>query len=410
MTRSRRLLLKLHWLLGITLGASLSFMALSGVTMSFEDEIMQWLTPQMRVSVPADTPPLPLSAALSALRQQRPGERLASLQIERQADRAWTAAFQRGKGQRNQRVLVNPYDGRILGEATGAAFFDTVRNLHRFLSPTGANPLGRWITGASAVSLIFFALSGLWLSWTAGGRQHSGLRPDFRLSGRAFYRRLHQVAGRWLALFYLISALSGLWWSSQWYREGVSWLLGSRAAPAARAVAHTDNAAPGTRAIAQTDDSAPAVRAVPPAGSAAAIVRAQPRAAIATPAVAWDRLWLQVMRIYGGDYQSVLLLIPPPGKTIRIRLLPTDAAHARALDNLMINPRTLAVEQHTRYRQQPVGDRLLGDMDPLHTGALFGLPGRIAMLLSSLCLPLFFVTGLLMYRIRRRQSATKDTR
>lgn len=370
MPRTRLILLRLHGFLGITLGASLSFMALSGVTMSFEDEIMLALSPQARVSVPADGERLSPAAMIERLRQQRPGERLMSLQVEQDADLAWTAAFQRQKGQRNQRVFVDPYRAVIQGEATGAVFFDTVRNLHRFLSPNGNNPTGRLITGASAVSLIFFALSGLWLRWSAGSRSlRDWLRPDFHLNGRALYRMLHQVFGSWLALLYLVSACSGLWWSSETYRQGLTWLL---------------------------SDSRPAT-----------VVAKKPQQE-KRPATEpdWQRVWQQVERQYGTHFQSALLLIPPPGKAIRIRILPQGAAHARALDELNINPRTLKVTRFAPYRDLSTGARMLTDMDPIHTGALFGLPGRIALVISSLCMPLFFVTGLLMYwkrRSRRRQ-------
>lgn len=370
MSLTRLVLLRLHWFLGITLGASLSFMALSGVTMSFEDEIMLALSPQARVSVPAEGQRLSPAVMIERLRQQRPGERLMSLQVEQQSDLAWIAAFQRQKGQRNQRVFVDPYRAVIQGEATGAQFFDTVRNLHRFLSPDGNNPTGRLITGASAVSLIFFALSGLWLRWSAGSRSlRDWLRPDFRLNGRALYRMLHQVFGSWLALLYLVSACSGLWWSSETYRQGLTGLL-------------SDNAAPPRVAKQAKGGKIPA---------------AEPD---------WQQVWQQVERHYGTHYQSALLLIPPPGKAIRIRVLPEGAAHARALDELSIPPHQPQIVHFSAYRDLSTGARILADMDPIHTGALFGLPGRIALLISSLCLPLFFVTGLLMYwkrRSRRRQ-------
>ncbi|MTD27694.1 PepSY-associated TM helix domain-containing protein [Erwinia sorbitola] len=367
MSRTRFILLRLHWFLGITLGASLSFMALSGVTMSFEDEIMLALSPQARVSVPAEGQRLSPAQMIDRLRELRPGERLMSLQVEQRADLAWTAAFQRQKGQRNQRVFVDPYRAVIQGEATGAAFFDTVRNLHRFLSPGGNNPTGRLITGASAVSLIFFALSGLWLRWSAGSRSlRDWLRPDCRLTGRALYRSLHQVSGSWLALLYLVSACSGLWWSSEAYRQGVTWLLSDGAAPVARMKK------PGEKQASATGPD-------------------------------WQRVWQRVEQQYGTHYQSALLLIPPPGKTIRIRVLPEGATQIRALDELTINPRTQQVTRFAPYRNQSAGERILTDMDALHTGALFGLPGRIALVISSLCMPLFFVTGLLMYRKRRRQ-------
>lgn len=369
MSLPRLVLLKLHWFCGITLGASLSFMALSGVVMSFEDEIMQSLSPQARVSVPQSGVRLTPGQLIVKLQRLRPGERLMSLQVEQVADRAWTAAFQRGKGQRNQRLFVDPYRGVIQGEATGARFFATVRNLHRFLSPTGHNSVGRTITGGSALCLIFFAFSGLWLRWSAGSRSlRDWLQPNFRLSGRSLYRMLHQVLGSWLVMLYLVSACSGLWWSSETWRQGVSWLLSDRPLP--------------TSVKTKTE-----------------------KASVVKPD--WDTVWQRVEERYGNDYQSALLFFPPPGKAVRIRVLALGAAHSRAFDELSINPRTLAVNRFSPYRHLSGGERILTDMDPIHTGALFGLPGRIALLFSSLCIPLFFITGLLMYWKRRRQRRLK---
>ncbi|KAA9000511.1 PepSY domain-containing protein [Affinibrenneria salicis] len=372
--RAHRLLRWLHWFLGLTLGGCLSFMALSGVMMSFEDEIMLAISPQTRVTAPGNSRPLPLNTLIASLREQRPQETLVSLQIERRADSAWSAAWKRQRGQRNLREFVDPYRGVLLGEANGAAFFATVRNLHRYLAPGGNNPIGRNITGLCAIGLIFFALSGLYLRWAAGTRRlRDWLRPDFRLSGRHFYRMLHGVFGSWLACFYLISAASGLWWSYDSYRQGVIWLL----------------------------DDAPA-SLVAPAAKKAPPDRAAP--------VDWDRVWRQLQPLYGERYDYALIFIPAPGKDIRIRVHVSDG-YLQAFDELRINGRSLQIRAFEPFSRQSFGRRILNNMDPIHTGDLFGLSGRILMAISSFCIPLFFITGLLMYWKRRRaQRAASDAR
>ena len=37
---------------------------------------------------------------------------------------------------------------------------------------------------------------------------------------------LHSVVGTWVLLIYLMSALTGLWWSFDWYRNAANTLLG----------------------------------------------------------------------------------------------------------------------------------------------------------------------------------------
>jgi sulfite reductase (NADPH) flavoprotein alpha-component len=62
-----------------------------------------------------------------------------------------------------------------------------------------------------------------------------------------------------------------------------------------------------------------------------------------------------------------------------------------------------AVRQDERHADKSVGQRALTTIRPLHTGTYFGLPGRIVMMLASLALPGFAITGWMLYLGRRRQ-------
>ena len=91
---------------------------------------------------------------------------------------------------------------------------------------------GGQLTGASTLALIFFCLSGIYLRWPRRALSwRAWLTLDWAKKGRAFNWDLHAVAGTWCLLFYLLFALTGLFWSYEWYREGLNRLLGD--APAA---------------------------------------------------------------------------------------------------------------------------------------------------------------------------------
>lgn len=373
-TRARlapRLIFRLHGWLGLILGVFLSLMGVSGAMMSFEDDIMLALSPQSSVHAPNDAVPLPLGRLIDGLERLRPEDRLVSLQVEYAPDRAWTAAYSRPQGGRNQRILLDPYSGRLQSEATGAQFFETVRSLHRYLTPSGQKGgLGQAITGISALGLVFFALSGLYLRLCQGSRTlKEWLRPDFRLRGAALCRMLHRVAGVWLMTVYLVIAASGLWWSYDSYRQGLTELLAGR-------TTRQDTPAriiPGTRLAPEPKE------------------------------VDWDAAWRLIQQRYGDGYQSVLIFLPPPGKNIRIRVLPRHAANPRAADELMVTRRGQAIMGVTPYADLTPGHWILGNMDPIHTGMAFGLTGRVLFALASLAMPVFFITGLLMYLRRRRE-------
>ena len=147
--------------MGISIGLVLAFIGVTGAIMGFEDEIMEALSPQARVEM---TAPAPLSpdVLLDVLRQQMPKGKITALQVEADPERAYTITVLRrpADGGRNPRIFVDPYDGKLLGEATGAEFFGRVRSLHRYLTASGANnEVGRHITGIAAFA--WFNIPGL---------------------------------------------------------------------------------------------------------------------------------------------------------------------------------------------------------------------------------------------------------
>jgi sulfite reductase (NADPH) flavoprotein alpha-component len=87
---------------------------------------------------------------------------------------------------------------------------------------------------------------------------------------------------------------------------------------------------------------------------------------------------------------------------ISVRYLASDAPHPRAFDTLKIEADGSVVERR-RYADKPSGDRALASMFPLHSGRFFGLPGTIAFMFASLGMPLFAVTGWMLYLERRRK-------
>ena len=89
------------------------------------------------------------------------------------------------------------------------------------------------------------------------------------------------------------------------------------------------------------------------------------------------------------------------GQPVILFYVLTAPEHPGALNELIVDPQTGEVMTHKRYTDQPVIDRLLISNFTLHVGSYFGIAGRIAVLMASACMPLFFVTGWLLYLARR---------
>lgn len=361
---TRRVLFQIHWFLGITAGLVLAVMGVTGALMSFEDEIMAALSPGVVTLAPSAAPALSPDALVNAAASQRSGTRITQLVIERDPTRAAAVTFAPEKGQRRgEHVFVDLRNGTLLGPATGEAFFRTVMDLHRWLAlPGGPNGIGRQITGFSALALIFFALSGLYLRWPRRALDwRSWLVLDLRKTGRNLYRALHAVIGGWLVAFYLVSALTGLTWSYDWYKQGARYVLTGKSGPSNERRTETKGA---------TLPLAPA--------------------------------WAQFLKRDGTRFERVSITLSTGDKPVIMRMLPRDARFDRMTDELRFDELSGAPMKTERYAARALGETIAASFYAIHTGAFFGITGRIALLLSSVTMPLFTITGLLLYIARRR--------
>jgi len=263
-------------------------------------------------------------------------------------------------------VAVDPYTGTVLGVPRGTGFFEGAEQLHRNLA---AGPVGKQIVGASTAMLIVLALSGLYLRWLRRPRSLSAwFRFDFSLSGRAFMWRLHAVAGTWLLLFYLLAALTGLWWSYDFYRAAVNRIAGV---------------------------TTPA-RRPPQTGE--------------TPPLPIDRAWLAFRNAVPDATRATVALSGKTDAPLEIRYLTATSPHDRAFSTLKVDAASGEIAAREPYAELPRGRRFVSSIFPLHSGSFFGTPGRVLVALAALLMPFFAVTGIWLWMLRRRSEAARTAR
>ena len=384
--RLREAVFQLHWLLGISAGLVLALVGATGAVLSFEDALLARINPGVLTVEPRGEP-LSLSALVLRIAEQRPGARIQSLTLSSDPRDAASVVFApdadaatgpggRARGERRQ---LDPYSGQLLAPPRGEGFFRATMQLHRWLA---AGDTGKQVVAASTVALVYFCLSGLYLRWPR--RRWRSLRAwlalDWRQRGRAFLWQLHAVAGTWVLLAYLVMALSGLWWSYGWYREGLQAWAGVEARrpaaiPPAAAPAHGADAAAGADRGGDGFDP--------------------------------DRAWRAFIAA-APDWGSATLSWPSPGGSAGVRYLERDAPHERAWNTLAVVPGAARgedrVEQHQRYADKPLRQKVVGSVFAVHRGSFFGgAVGVWIFLLASLAMPLFAVTGWMLYLKRRAQ-------
>ncbi|CAM3890032.1 Sulfite reductase [NADPH] flavoprotein alpha-component [Pseudomonas reidholzensis] len=361
----KKSLFQLHWFFGITAGLVLALMGTTGAIWSFQEELLRLFNADvLKVQVRDEgvLPPAELVRRVEAAQ----ADKVAMLWVDTREGNAARIFFTPAPGERR---------GELKGAVAGQGFFDLMLQLHRFLA---SGDTGRQITGACTLMLVFFCLSGLYLRWPRKPLNwRAWLTFDWAKKGRAFNWDLHAVAGTWCLLFYLLFALTGLFWSYEWYREGLNKLLAD--APAAGQQQKRGEGR-GRHGPQKVDKNAPPL------------------------VVDYDAIWNNLKHTAGPTLAAYNLRLPPAGgQPATLFYLLDDAAHERAFNTVTLDPASGQFKRVERYADKSFKAQLLQSVYALHVGSYFGLPGRIIVTVASLTMPLFFVTGWLLYLDRRRK-------
>lgn len=353
-------LLALHRWLGLAAGLVLSVVGITGGMLAFEPQLMRVINPEVLVLSPVPGKLLSADALLTAARRQLPGRPLQSLVVS--MDRTMPAQIvealpgkPRGKMHR-----LHPVTGRLLPLPRGDGVFHFVEDVHRKLL---AGDVGKVITGVSSGMLLFLTLSGLWLRLRTRPSLRRWLLVTPGLRGRGRLWQWHAVAGSWAALLLMFSAVTGLWWSWTPWKQGLQQLL-SAEAPAPLPTSVTFPA-----------------------------ITPEALAHLLQPHQAW---------LLGLDHVllSIDLRAAVDGKLL-LEALPRDARHERARDLVEITADS-DVPVVRPYEEKPWGVQAVSAWKLVHTGRLWGWPAQLALMLSSLAMPVLLWLGWRLHRTRPR--------
>jgi sulfite reductase (NADPH) flavoprotein alpha-component len=367
----RTIWFRLHWFVGITAGTVLTIIGLTGATLAFRDELIDALDPGVRHVAVRDVPTLAPADVVAAIARVRPDARIAQVTIDATPGAAVRIAFAPVPGERRGAVVyVDPYTGALQPALRAADFFEWVEQLHRWLLLP--REIGKPVTGALAACLLFMALSGLYLRWPRRMfAWRSWFAFDVSRRGRLFLRGLHALLGTFALVVYLVSTSTGLYWGFDAVKDSVDGWLGANVRLEGGRSPRTE----GGREVAGPLDLA--------------------------------RVWTAFVQRAGAWQLASLRLPDRASQPIQVVWLAQDAPHDRARSRMDLRADTGEVVRDVRYADQPRGDRLVSLVYPLHTGTALGLPGRIAITMAALLLPVFAVTGWAMYLLRRRRSSRR---
>lgn len=218
----KRVLFRLHRIIGISAALVLGVVGFTSGLLGFEQPALVAINPQLRIAA-ADRLALAPDKWVASARAAYPGYAPRSI--------AWTGGgtaamlpMARAGTRVSADIAVDPYSGEVLGTPRGAGFFKSAEQLHRTLA---AGPAGKQIVGAITALLVVLVVSGRYLRWPRRPRSWAAwLHPDLTRKGRGLLWNVHAVGGTWLLAFYMVAALTGLWWSYGFYLHAVNQMAG----------------------------------------------------------------------------------------------------------------------------------------------------------------------------------------
>jgi len=217
----------LHLSAGLLAGLVVLVLAVTGVIMSFERQILEANTGVTVKQGPVTVGP---EAILGAHAESTP----AASGVTFNSDPGKPAVVQFGRGKSS---FVDPYTGESLGEGNVKLkkFFSWVLTLHRWLAQEGeAREVGKNITGVGNLVFLFLVVSGLWL-WFPKRWTRNGLKAittlQFRLKGRARDWNWHNVFGFWACVPLFFIVVTGAIMSYGWAGNLIYLMVGETPPP-----------------------------------------------------------------------------------------------------------------------------------------------------------------------------------
>jgi len=369
----KKFLFQIHWFLGISAGLILSIMGVTGAIYSYDQQILKWVNTDSYVVQVQSSPKLTPAQLYQHFTTIQPEIKINSITIAKDPTASSVVNIEKEGERRGYNMMVNPYTAQVLPEVQGRKLLLLIQQIHRNLT---AGEFGKQITGACALMLIYFVLSGLYLRWPKkhSARQWLAVKP--KLKGRNFIWDLHAVVGTWVIVFYLLFAFTGLYWSYDWWRSGMFKVLGVE-----------QPKMQGHSGSGRNKDQLPKIQ----------LDNAQLITAL-------NQTWSGFNNQIGRDYSTLTVNLPKKddGK-IELSFVDATPQHERARNQAVYNYKTANIEKMELYEDKKLNQKIMSSMLPVHRGSFFGPVYQFVAMLASLAMPLFFITGWMLYLKRRKQ-------
>lgn len=367
---------KIHLWLGLTSGIIIFIVAITGCFYAFQEEI-QNITEEYRF-VEKQNVPILLPSKLEAIaRKELPNKLLHAIHYKGREKSAEAIFFHYDEKIKEnnyyQIVHINPYTGEVLKvNDMYSGFFRWILDGHFYLWLP--HEIGQTVIASATLIFVIIIISGFIL-WLPKNKKAAKQRFWFRWKDGIKWKRknydLHNITGFYVMSVALIFAITGLVWGFPWFAYGYYNLIGGK-----KSLVYEDPISIQAKVLHKVDNPL-------------------------------DKAYLLMQKEYPNAVS--IEVHPPETKTSPIAANANlDEGTYWKTDYRYFNQYTLEEQEvnhiYGRLANASNSDKMMRMNYDIHTGAIFGLAGKIFAFLISLLIASLPITGFMIWFGRHNKS------
>jgi uncharacterized iron-regulated membrane protein len=385
----RKFIFWLHLPAGVIAGAVILLMSVTGVLLTYEQQMIRWVDTRSLAAV--EQVGIPLGAGSVLEKMQRAGRDLpTTLTAQAGPGRPVVASYGR-----EGVAYVHPYSGEILGEGSRGVrtFFQRITAWHRWFGAEGENrAAARAVTGACNLAFLFLVCSGLYLwfprKWNASSfRAIAWFRGG--LGGKARDFNWHNVFGFWTCVPLFFVVITAVVMSYPWANDLLFRMAGEQ--PPVRGAAKGGGKA-GQKGVRKADG-----KAGKKGGRGNGLERARPDVPELQPVVDLDglnELWARAATHSPGWHGLSMRVPTNDSDPVSFTIYHGAERQPQKRAELTLDRATGAVVAHEPFESQTPGRQLRSWARFVHTGEAFGWWGQTIAGIASFAGVMLVWTGI----------------
>lgn len=202
----KKTIYQIHKYSGLTLGVLLFLSALSGVGISFREELMPIVYKDLFAIQEQETPLATHELYTKAQDYLGETKKITNLYGAEEKNEAYLILYKHPDMSFPGMLTINPYTGAVIGEMSMIKnFFAILLFMHSNLF---LGKIGGYIVGVTGLLLMFFVISGIYIWWPKKDLWHK-IQRTFQFSRHLIVQKLHHTLGLTFSVILLISAVTG---------------------------------------------------------------------------------------------------------------------------------------------------------------------------------------------------------